>query len=43
MNNSRKDIDELKKPLNLSLDKDKVVWCAGVERDLGFHLLMFTE
>ncbi|GJX27036.1 arginine--tRNA ligase, chloroplastic/mitochondrial [Tanacetum coccineum] len=42
-NNSRKDIDELKKASNLVMEKDKVVWCAGVERDLGFHLLMFTE
>nr|GEV52173.1 hypothetical protein [Tanacetum cinerariifolium] len=30
-------------PSNLVLGKNKVVWCAGVERDLGFYLLMFTK
>ncbi|GKB82356.1 ribonuclease H-like domain-containing protein, partial [Tanacetum coccineum] len=42
-NYSLEDIDELKKASNLGLEEDKVIWSEGVERELGFHLLMFTE
>ncbi|GJU86060.1 retrovirus-related pol polyprotein from transposon TNT 1-94 [Tanacetum coccineum] len=42
-NHSPEDIDELKKSSKLGLEEDKVIWSEGVERELGFHLLMFTE